>query len=129
MQEIDQLEKASAANDYHHGLVDKIAAATNLSTLALYTRLLFLKKISHSAYRQVKQHQQQGMAEAEARLKLEREMREAAGEKPQGRAAKPIVSPLLEQTLQAAYHRGVVEETEVASQLNLTPEKLYQLLE
>ena len=124
VQNLESLDKASAQNDYHHQRVDEIVKHTNLSKLAIYTRLLFLNKISHSAYQNVKKELLEKMERDAQRLKEEREKSDG----PQ-RAPKPINSPLLERTLLHAYHRGIVEENEVAEQLKLKPEKLQQLLE
>ena len=51
---IESLNKADSSNDYHFDLIQRISKETNLSTLALYTRLLYSKKISYKGYNNVK---------------------------------------------------------------------------
>lgn len=123
VQDLESLDKASPQNDYHHQRVDEIVEHTNLSKLAIYTRLLFLNKISRSAYQRVKKELLEQIEQDAQRRKEEREKNDAPL-----RAPKPIHSPLLERTLLHAYHRGIVAESEVAKQLNLKPEKLQKVL-
>src|SRR5690606_22961881 len=47
---LDNLETASAKNDYHFDLIGKISMETHLSRLALFTRLLFRNQISDTNY-------------------------------------------------------------------------------
>ncbi len=125
---IENLDYANSTNDYHFDLIQKISRETNLSTLALYTRLLYTKKISSTNYRNVKNE-----LDELYRLKVEEENRKKeldklAGIKRGGSVPKPINSPLFINTLQSALYDGVISEYDFCKNLNIKPEKIDQYI-
>lgn len=126
---IETLDFANAANDYHLDLINEISNNTNLSRLALYTRLLLNKKISHQSYLTIKQDFDEQFKQREAEIKKQRELEVLQGKKQEGRAPKPIQSPLLISTLQTAFYEGVISEYDVCRTLNITPDKFQQYIQ
>lgn len=121
---IDDLPPATAANDYHHETLELISDETHLSKIALYTRLLYEKKISRSNYLRIKSDIDQSI---KARLEKERLEREKQAEllgTQGGSVPRPINSPLLISTIQTAFYEGVIDEVEVCKTLNIKPENL-----
>ncbi len=129
---LEDLESASASNDYHHEIIEEISQKTHLSTLALYTRLLIkgivdpvvYDNISTSIIKEIKERQ---LAEKE---KLDREKQKALeeGRKPMGATPKAIISPLYQRTLLGALYSGFITESEFCKRLNIKPEKLDKYL-
>ena len=121
---MNQLEVANGSNDYHHDIIEQISRKTNLSRLALFTRLLLQKKISSPNYTLVKNELDEQYQQRQEQIKAEREQAVEDGRKRPGRSAVPIKSPLLISTLQAAFYDGVINEYQVCKTLNITPDKL-----
>ena len=125
---LDNLETASAKNDFHFDLIGKISMETHLSRLALFTRLLFKNQISKTNYNKVKtdlEEQYKARKEAE---KKQRELEKEMGKKPGGSSPKPINSPLLVSTIQTAFYEGIINEQEVCKRLNIKPDKLNRFI-
>lgn len=124
---LDNIERATKKNDYHFSLIDTISKETHLSRIALFTRLLYQKKISKKNYNIIKA----GFDE-EYRLKREEELKKEAekemGIKRQGRSPQPIKSPLLISTVQTAFYEGIFNEYQVCKTLNINPKKLDKYL-
>lgn len=123
---LDNLGKADSTNDYHHDVIELISKETNLSTLALYTRLLYTKKISNKNYRNVKNE-----LDELYRRKIEEENRkkeiiklEEGNKKKTGSTPKPINSPLFISVLQTALFDGVINEYDFCKKLRIKPEKI-----
>ena len=121
---LNKIETANSNNDYHFDLIERISKETNLSVLALFTRLLFTNKISQYNYNQIKQDLNE-----QYRLKIEEENKRKEFEKEQGikrggAVPKPINSPLFVNTLQSAFYEGVINEYEFCKKLNIKPDKL-----
>lgn len=127
-----QLDAASSKNDYHHDQLDYIAEKTNLSLFALYTRLLINDKISLTNYRRISNELSESIKAREAVEKLRREIEKQKaleeGRKIRGSVAKPILSPLLINTVQSAFIEGVINEAEFCRRLNIKPDKIDQFL-
>ncbi len=70
---IVNLEQASAKNDFHNDVISNISVNTNLSTIAIYTRLLINNKISQSNYRNVYNDILESIKKREKELQLERD--------------------------------------------------------
>jgi len=123
------LEKANGENDYYFDIIEKISIDTHLSQIALFTRLLFLNKISSSDYRDIKNEFDERYRK---RLKDEQEKREldkARGIKQGGSTPKPINSPLLVSTIQTAFYEGLINEYDVCKSLKISPDKLQKYLQ
>lgn len=121
---LSKLEIANSANDYHFDIVEEISKHTHLSQIAIFTKLLFDKKISPFNYNKVKEdfdNRYREILEEEKKLK---ELNKINGIKPGGSTPKPIKSPLLISTIQTAFYEGVLNEYEVCKRLNISPDKL-----
>ncbi len=125
---IENIDEADASNDYHFELVEKISEETHLSTLALFTRLLYTRKISRRDYQNVKNDLNNRYQERLEKEKQQRELDKMAGVKRGGAAPKPINSPLYVNTLQSALYSGVINEYDFCKSLNIKPEKIEQYL-
>ena len=125
---IDSIENADASNDYHFELVEKISKETHLSTLALFTRLLYTRKISRGIYQNVKTDLNNRYQQRLEKEKQQRELDKMAGIRRGGAAPKPINSPLYVNTLQSALYSGVINEYDFCKNLNIKPEKIDQYL-
>jgi len=126
---IMDLETASAKNDYHTDLLEMITEKTNLSLIALYTRLLINNKISAKNYNTIKEDLYVKYKDKEDAEKIRKELDKAEGRKSKGSTPKPIQSPLLIKTMQFAYLEGIINEVEFCRRLNLKPNKLELFLQ
>lgn len=123
---MDELGLANSSNDYHHDEIEMISKETNLSVLALYTRLLFTNKISNRNYTNVKNELEelyQRKVEEENRKK-ELTKLEEGNKKKSGSTPKPINSPLFISVLQTALFDGVINEYDFCKKLRIKPEKI-----
>lgn len=125
---IDKIEKADATNDYHFDMIAEISKETHLSTLALFTRLLYAGKISRQNYHNVKSDLEHQYLQRVEKQQQQKELDKIAGVKRRGSVPKPINSPLLVNTLQAALQGGIINEYEFCKNLNIKPEKIEQYL-
>lgn len=125
---LDNLKSANYENDYFHSDIQIISKRTNLSQLALYTRLLYQNKISSVDYSKIKQDAEDRYNERLANEIRQRELDKLQGKKSFARSPKPIKSPLLVSTIQTAFYEGVINEYDVCKQLNIKPEKLDKYL-
>lgn len=122
--EFNKIQKADSSNDYHFEIIEEISKRTHLSQIALFTRLLYEKKLSSYDYSKIKTdlfEKYQGKLEKE---KINQELDKEKGIKQRGAAPQPIKSPLLISTIQTAFYEGVLNEYEVCKRLNIKPEKL-----
>ena len=115
---------ANSKNDYFHDLIDNIRNQTHLSRIALYTRLLLEKRISLKDYNIIKQEEETLFKERQLEEKKKREFDKTSGIKIEGRSPKPIISPLLIKTMEAAFLEGVINEAEFCRRLNIKPQNL-----
>jgi Zn-dependent peptidase ImmA (M78 family) len=121
---IENLNKADSSNDYHFDLIQRISKETNLSTLALFTRLLYSKKISYKGYNSVKKELEELYRKKIEKENSKKELDKLSGIKKGGSVPKPINSPLLVNTLQTALYSGVINEYDFCKKLNIKPEKI-----
>jgi len=129
---ISNLEKASVYNDFHNDIIESISNETHLSTISLYTRLLYNRKISQADYSLVKENILLNIKDWEAENKRKQELENAKaieeGRKPIGRSAKEIISPLYKSTLQVAFNEGLVSEKDFCLKMKIKPEKIDKYL-
>ena len=121
---INNIKIADGSNDYHFDTIKQVSDITHLSKIALFTRLLYQNKISQSNYNIIKadfDEKFRKRLEEEKRLK---ELEKQRGIIQGGSAPKPINSPLLISTIQAAFYGGVISEYDVCKTLNISPDKL-----
>jgi Zn-dependent peptidase ImmA (M78 family) len=126
---LNELEQTGPQNDYHRETIENISRQTHLSRLALYTHLLFNNQISHTNYKKVKNDLREEFLRKEEEAEKEKQRNKELGIKTQGRAAKPIKSPLFVSTIQQAFYSGVLDEFEVCKKLNIKPEKIGDYIE
>jgi Zn-dependent peptidase ImmA (M78 family) len=126
---IEKLELASEKNDYHNDLLETITEKTNLSLIALYTRLLINNKISAKNYNIIKEDLYKKFKDKEDEEKLKKELDKAEGKQTRGSTPKPIQSPLLIKTMHFAFLEGIINEVELCRRLNLKPNKLELFLQ
>jgi Zn-dependent peptidase ImmA (M78 family) len=121
---IEKINYANASNDYHFDLIQEISRETNLSTLALYTRLLYSNKISSKSYQNVKDELDEIYKRRIEEESKQKELDKLSGIKRGGSVPKPINSPLFLNTLQTALQGGIINEYDFCRKLNIKPEKI-----
>jgi Zn-dependent peptidase ImmA (M78 family) len=126
---IEELPSVGKENNFMRDVISNISDETRLSELALYTRLLFCKKITFAGYKRIKEtlaHEFLSMKEEE---KQKRELQKALGFSSEFISPpKPIISPLFEEAIQSAYFEGVVSEYEACKKLSIKPEKFEKMI-
>lgn len=127
--ELEMLEKAGPQNDYHFEIIEKISERTHLSQIALFTRLLFIDKISQENYNKVKTDFDERYRQKQIDEQKRKERDKELGVKQRGSAPQPIKSPLLISTIQTAFYEGVINEYEVCKNLNIKPENLDEYIQ
>lgn len=128
-QVLNNIEPATSQNDYHHELIAEISDNTCLSITALYTHLLWKKKVTKHTYNTIREDIQESLIRAEAIRSIERTSEMAEGKVSFIRPAKPINSPLVQTALKAAYLNGDVSESFIAKQLRLDAKQLQNFLQ
>lgn len=125
----EQIDKADGTNDYHLKLIESISKYTHLSKIALFTKLLYQRKISQNNYNTIKADFDERYRLRQEEEKKQREFDKLEGIKKGGSTPKPINSPLLISTIQTAFYEGVINEYDVCKTLNISPEKLEKYLQ
>lgn len=125
---IDSINFADSSNDYHIDLIESIADKTHLCPIAIYTRLLFEKKINQKDYNLIKKDIDEKFRLNLAKEKQQKEIDKMMGIKKGGSQPQPIRSPLLVSTIQAAFYEGLINEYEAAKRLNLRPAERNEFL-
>jgi hypothetical protein len=109
-------------------LIEQISKETHLSTLALFTRLLYSGKISKQNYQNVKDDLDYRYQQKIDEEQKQKELDKLAGIKQGGSVPKPINSPLFVNTLQSALYSGIINEYDFCKQLNIKPDKIQQYI-
>ncbi len=125
----EQIDKADGSNDYHFDLIESISKRTNLSQIALFTKLLYQKKITQSNYNNIKADFDEKYRLRQEEEKKQRELDKLQGIQKGGSTPKPLNSPLLVSTIQTAFYEGVINEYDVCKTLNISPDKLEKYLQ
>lgn len=125
----ENIDKADGNNDYHFDHIESISKETHLSQIALFTRLLFQKKITQGNYNTIKADFDQQYRIRQEEIEKQKELDKILGKKNDGRAPKPMNSPLLISTIQTAFYEGVINEYDVCKTLNISPDKLEKYLQ
>lgn len=125
----ENIETADGNNDYHFELIGNISKKTHLSQIALFTKLLYQRKISQYAYNNIKADFDEQYRIRQEELEKQKELDKILGRKSEGRAPKPMNSPLLISTIQTAFYEGVINEYDVCKTLNISPDKLEKYLQ
>jgi Zn-dependent peptidase ImmA (M78 family) len=122
--DLSMIQKADSSNDYHFEKIEEVSKRTHLSQIALFTRLLYEKKLSANDYSKIKTDLFEKYQEKLEKEKINQELDTEKRIKQRGAAPQPIKSPLLISTVQTAFYEGVLNEYEVCKRLNIKPEKL-----
>ena len=125
----ENIETADSNNDYHFELIGNISRKTHLSQIALFTKLLYQRKISQYAYNNIKADFDEQYRIRQEELEKQKELDKILGKKNEGRAPKPMNSPLLISTIQTAFYEGVINEYDFCKTLNISPDKLEKYLQ
>lgn len=125
----EQIDKADGTNDYHFELIESISKHTHLSQIALFTKLLYQRKISQNNYNNIKADFDEQYRVRQEAEKKQRELDKLQGIQKGGSTPKPINSPLLISTIQTAFYEGVINEYDVCKTLNISPDKLEKYLQ
>jgi len=124
----ENIERADETNDYHHELIESISKQTHLSTIALYTKLLFQGKITPNNYNTIKAELDEQFRLRQEEEKKQRELDLLRGIQKGGSTPKPINSPLLISTIQTAFYEGLLNEYDVCKTLHISPDQLGRYL-
>ena len=125
----ENIETAESANDYHHDLIEIISKETHLSQIALFTKLLYQKKISQNNYNSIKADFDEQYRIRQEEQNKQKELDKILGIQKGGSTPKPMNSPLLISTIQTAFYEGVINEYDVCKTLNISPDKLEKYLQ
>ncbi len=125
----EQIDKADGSNDYHFDLIESISKKTHLSRIALFTKLLFQKKITQGNYYKIKADFDEQYRLRQEEEKKQRESEKLQGIQKGGSTPKPMNSPLLVATIQTAFYEGVINEYDVCKTLNISADKLEKYLQ
>ena len=93
----------------------KISQSLHVSRLALFTYLFMNKRISSNRYSQLKKQLDAEYKRKKEEQEQKKKQNESSGIKSQGRAPKPIFSPLEKDIYASAYFEGVCDEYRVLS--------------
>ena len=121
---IHDIVKANSSNDYHFETIGTISNKTHLSQIALFTKLLYQKKISNEDYNNIKRDFDERYSSRLEEERKQKETNKALGLKHPASTPKPINSPLLISTIQTAFYEGVINEYDVCKSLKISPSKL-----
>ena len=125
----ENIEKAESNNDYHFDLIENISKETHLSQIALFTKLLYQKKISQNNYNSIKADFDEQYRIRQEEQNKQKGLDKILGIKKGGSTPKPMNSPLLISTIQTAFYEGVINEYDVCKTLNISPNKLEKYLQ
>lgn len=125
----EQIDKADGSNDYHFELIENISKRTHLSQIALFTKLLYQKKITQSNYNNIKADFDEKYRLRKEEEQKQRELEKLQGIQKGGSTPKPMNSPLLVSTIQTAFYEGVINEYDVCKTLNISRDKLEKYLQ
>lgn len=129
---INNLDNATIKNSFHEEKLNEISNITHLSTLALYTRLVIINKISNSNYNEIKNKIYESIYKEKEKKKfelaLEKEKAEANGEKIFISSPKPIESNLLKEIVRINYFEGNVSESKAMETLGLKNKPFEEVL-
>ncbi|MFA7290386.1 MAG: ImmA/IrrE family metallo-endopeptidase [Melioribacteraceae bacterium] len=127
--EIDEIKIVNSSNDYKYDEIEEISKSTNISKIAIYTRLLYENKISKNDYKKIQNDfEEKYLAKLRDAERIKNKKKEA-GEKMGGSAPQPIKSPLLISTIQSAYYEGILTEYEVCQKLSISSKKFSEFIQ
>ena len=119
---LNEIKTVDSSNDYCHELITSLSTQTNISRLAIYTRLYLDRKMSYTNYVAIKRdiaHRYE--------IRMAKKKEETKNKKG-GSTPKPILSRLYVETLQYALFKGVINETTFCQNLNIKSSKIQEYL-
>ncbi|WP_251621627.1 ImmA/IrrE family metallo-endopeptidase [Odoribacter lunatus] len=116
---LDSISSVNEKNDYCYELVQELSEQTFISRIAIYTRLLFDKKLSQKNYALIKND-----LDEQYTLRIKAEKEKNTNNKNNARTPKPILSPLFIETMQYALYKGVINEVTFCEKLKINPSNL-----
>ncbi len=127
--QIEHIDYANTDNDYYFDLIEDLSKKTHLSRIALFTRLLLQNKIAQNNYNTIKADLDKQYQDIQEQNKKKTEADKMQGLQKGGSTPKPINSPLLISTIQAAFHQGIINEYQFCKTLNISADKLQKYLQ
>lgn len=118
--ELDQFHEYS---ENLNQTIDRLASSTHISRMAWYTKLAYNKVVPMPIYRAIITHLEEDFENRQREKKEEQKSKQSAA-----RAPRPIISPLYLETMQYAYHYGLVSEATFCEQLKIPQNKLDKYL-
>lgn len=120
---VGELDKFHGYSENLNQTIDKLAASTHISRMAWYTKLAYDKVVPMPIYRAIINQLEEDFENRQQEKKEEQKSKQSAA-----RAPKPIISPLYLETMQYAYHYGLVSEAAFCEQLKIPQNKLDKYL-
>ena len=116
LKQLEELNKKNKQIDFYKNIIEDITNKTHISSLSIYTYLLYNKIISKKDYSIIKN-------EIEVSIqKKEREERIRLSSLPKNKKfsqPKPIQSPIFKSIMDIAYREGIISEAEYCTKLKL----------
>lgn len=128
-QQIDLLKYPGPVNDYYHDEIDFISNKTHLSTIALYTRLLFQDQITYDAYSTIRREKDERFRQMQEEMRRIQEIRKAQGKATGFGQVVLIDSPLFINAIQAAFFDVKLSPYEVSKRFDVKQEKVEQYIQ
>jgi Zn-dependent peptidase ImmA (M78 family) len=126
------LNKAEESNNFHQEVIEELSNKTRLSSLALYTRLKIINKISTQTYNQIKNNIIESIEKKQIEEKLARELEnqilKEQGKKPFGMSPKPIESKLFREIVRINYFEGNISESKVFEALKINNKHIDEVI-
>jgi hypothetical protein len=113
-----------AQNDYGHESIARISKETNLSRLAIYTHLLFQKRLSYTAYRNIRNEMEAEWQQKQLLKAQQKAENKAAGLETKGRNPKPIRADIVKGIFSVALSSGVIGEQEYCEAMRIKPAEI-----
>ncbi|MFH0876453.1 MAG: ImmA/IrrE family metallo-endopeptidase [archaeon] len=129
---IKELDEAVSSNGFHKELLEEISKKTRLSTLALYTKLRIINKISAMSYSKIYDEiidsiNKEIQKKKEA-AELERQILKEKDQKSFTSSPKPIESNLFKEILKINYFEGNISEGQVLESLKLKNKSINEVI-
>ncbi len=122
--ELDALPAFEAQNDYGHESIARISKETNLSRLAIYTHLLFQKRLSYTTYRNIRNEMEAEWQQKQLLKAQQKAENKAAGLETKGRNPKPIRADIVKGIFSVALSSGVIGEQEYCEAMRIKPAEI-----
>ena len=122
--ELDALPAFEAQNNYGHESIARISRETNLSRLAIYTHLLFQKRLSYTAYQDIRDEMEAEWQQRQLQKAQQREQDKEMGIEVKGRNPQPIRADIVKGIFSVALSSGVIGEREYCQAMRIKPTEI-----